>query len=121
MLKVLSCVLAVAWVVMLHVSTANSGGLGLIAPTFWPKIGTALITIAAMLPILRIRARLADVRTGLAVFALERLDGMGFIGDVRNDVSGNEDAPLTTSCQPSGMAERFNMFVLRRLPTTAFR
>ena len=61
-LRLLACVLSIAWVVMLHVSTANSGGLGLIAPTFWPKIVTALITIAAMLPILLfVRGRLMYV------------------------------------------------------------
>jgi len=50
--KLLSCVLSLVWLIMLHVSTADSGGLGLFAPTVWSKIITASITGAAIFPIL---------------------------------------------------------------------
>jgi hypothetical protein len=49
-LKILAFVLAILWVVMLHISTANSGGF--IPAHFWNKIGLIITTIAAAVPIL---------------------------------------------------------------------
>lgn len=50
-LKVLSCLVSVFWVVMLHVSTANAGGLNAISTDLARLVIAAVTTIAAV-PIL---------------------------------------------------------------------
>lgn len=56
-LKSLGCVLSVSWLVMLHVCTANAGGLT--HATSWGKIVMTVVTIAVIFPILLfVRGRL---------------------------------------------------------------
>lgn len=49
-IRVLSCILSMSWVAMIHVTSAHSGGLGLIAPTDVAKVAAAVITAACMIP-----------------------------------------------------------------------